>query len=485
MLTFLPLPAIDLPPVVPREFRAAWVATVDNIDWPSKKDLSADQQRKELVRILDTSERIGLNAIIFQVRPSCDSLYESKLEPWSEFLTGRQGKPPSPIWDPLEFAVKEAHRRGIELHAWVNPYRAKHFKATGPLAGNHIRNRRPDIAKTYGRYLWLDPGEPEAAAHTLRVIEDIVSRYDIDGLHIDDYFYSYSEKDSQGKAIPFPDDGSYSRYVAGGGTLSKADWRRDNVNRFVEKMYKSVKAKKPWVKVGISPFGIYRPGIPKGIVAGIDQYDFPLYADCLKWLRSGWCDYFSPQLYWKLDSTGQPFRKLLDWWMEQNVANRHIWPGLYTGRMNPSNGDWPLDEISNQIAATRNANAGGAVHFSFNSFLRNDKGISDLLRTKLYAAKSLPPESGPAGTVPTTPQITKVEVGSLTNVVRFKPGKEYRFVCLVSKAGGPTRILAMGDAGSGELVVPSERVQKGLTLHFVSRRGIIGPGNSTLDGILE
>lgn len=478
MLSLLPLSVIDLPAELPREFRGAWVATVDNIDWPSKKNLSADQQKGELVRILDTAERIGLNAIVFQVRPSCDALYESKIEPWSEFLTGQQGKPPNPKWDPLEFAVKEAHRRGLELHAWINPYRAKHFKATGPLAENHVRNRRPDIAKTYGRYIWLDPGEPGSASHTLAVIEDIVARYDIDGIHMDDYFYSYAEKDGKGQTIPFPDEASYARYVSSGGTLSRADWRRDNVNNFVEKMYKTIKTKKPWVKVGISPFGIYRPNIPKGIVAGIDQYDFPLYADCLRWLRNGWCDYFSPQLYWKLDSAGQPFRKLLDWWLEQNVANKHIWPGLYTGRMNPSNGDWPLEEISRQILATRSAKAGGAIHFSFNSFLRNDKGISNHLANNLYASKSLAPSFGETKGLPTAPSSVRIVALGKRSKVRFDPRPDFRFVCLISSTGGKQRILAISDAALGELSLPNASPRSGgrLTLHFTSKHGVLGSG---------
>jgi len=256
------------PPAIPREFRAAWVATVDNIDWPSSRTLTPDQQRSEMIHILDTAVSLRLNAIIFQVRPACDALYDSKLEPWSEYLTGRQGRAPSPYYDPLEFAVREAHARGIELHCWFNPYRAGHPAQRGPYALSHIRYRHPEIVKNYGRYLWLDPGEPLVQKHSLDVIRDVVRRYDIDGVHIDDYFYPYPEDGQE-----FQDQASYKRYQNGGGDLGLHDWRRQNVDHFVESAYKTIKSEKPWVKFGISPFGIYRPGIPETIKAGVDQYD--------------------------------------------------------------------------------------------------------------------------------------------------------------------------------------------------------------------
>jgi uncharacterized lipoprotein YddW (UPF0748 family) len=239
-LPSVPLPAAaDLPPPEPREFRGAWVATVANIDWPSKPGLSGAAQRDEAIALLDRARTIGLNAIVLQVRPAGDAIYPSALEPWTEYLSGEQGRAPvvagEPAWDPLAFWVHEAHRRGLELHAWFNPYRARHSAAKSPLAASHIGVRRPALVKTYGDMLWMDPGEPEAAAHTLAVVADVVRRYDVDGVHIDDYFYPYPVK--QGEVdLPFPDDDAYARHLLGGGTLARDDWRRSNVDGLVERL---------------------------------------------------------------------------------------------------------------------------------------------------------------------------------------------------------------------------------------------------------
>ncbi|MFN5956346.1 MAG: glycoside hydrolase family 10 protein, partial [Planctomyces sp.] len=226
----------DNPPAIPREFRGVWVATVANIDWPSKKGLPSDQQQAEMRRILDRAVELKLNAILLQVRPSCDAIYPSSLEPWSEFLTGQSGKPPSPEYDPLAMWIEEAHARGLELHAWVNPFRSRHFRAEGPDAANHINIARPDLVRKYDNLLWLDPGEPEAQEHSLRVIMDLVNRYDLDGVHYDDYFYPYP-KDN----VPFPDDAPFARARAAGETRSKADWRRANIDNFVRRLYEEIK----------------------------------------------------------------------------------------------------------------------------------------------------------------------------------------------------------------------------------------------------
>src|SRR5437773_2770134 len=218
------------PPFIQREFRGVWVATVSNIDWPSEPGLSTQQQKDELIAILDRAAALNLNAVILQVRPAADALYDSKLEPWSEYLTGEMGKPPNPYWDPLAFAITEAHNRGLELHALFNPYRARHPSAKSPVSPTHISVTHPELVRKYGQYLWMDPGEPAVREHTIGVIVDVVKRYDIDGVHIDDYFYPYAEFDSAGKKIDFPDSASYARYRAGGGTLERDDWRRENVN---------------------------------------------------------------------------------------------------------------------------------------------------------------------------------------------------------------------------------------------------------------
>lgn len=380
-------------PTVNREFRAVWVATVDNIDWPSKRTLSVEQQKAELIAILNRAQQLNLNAIVFQVRPACDALYDSPLEPWSEYLTGKQGQPPDPYYDPLTFAIEEAHKRGMELHAWINPYRAKHPSAKGQLADSHIVKTKPDVARKYGQLIWLDPGEPDTQAHSLAVIQDIVRRYDVDGIHMDDYFYPYHEIDSNKKDIPFPDDPSYKRYKSGGGTLGKDDWRRENVNVFIEKVYKSVKAEKPWVKLGVSPFGIYRPGYPEGI-KGFDAYQ-EIYCDAKKWLNNGWLDYLAPQLYWAIGQKEQSYPVLLKWWVGQNTQGRHIWPGNYTTKVGEnSKKAYSADEIVNQIKATRNQTGStGNIHFSMEVFMQNRLGLCEKLTRSVYSSPALIPAS--------------------------------------------------------------------------------------------
>ena len=382
-----------VPPAPQREFRGVWVATVGNIDWPSNKGLSTADQQKELLAILDAAASHGLNAVIFQVRPAGDAMYRSKIEPWSEYLTGRQGQAPDPLWDPLAFAVKEAHARGLELHAWFNPYRARHPSATGPLAKSHIARRRPGLVKKYGTQLWMDPGEPAVRAQTVKVVLDVVRRYDIDGVHLDDYFYPYKERRANG-STEFPDAASWKRYRRKGGTLDRDDWRRHNVDLLIEALHRGIAKAKPWVKFGVSPFGIWRPGNPE-TVKGFDAYA-ELYADSRKWLREGWVDYFTPQLYWAMGKEGQRYPELLAWWAEQNVKHRHLWPGNYTNKVT-ANGDsaaWRRDEVVAQVRATRaQPGATGNVHFSATAFLDDRDSVATALTRLVYAEDALVPAS--------------------------------------------------------------------------------------------
>ena len=387
-----PAQAIDWPPppAPPREFRGAWVATVANIDWPSQPGLAPDAQRSEAIAILDKARAIGLNALILQVRPAADAIYPSALEPWSEVLTGLQGRAPEPAWDPLAFWVEQAHRRGLELHAWFNPYRARHSLARSPLAAQHLALRRPELVKRYGDQLWMDPGEPDAAAQTLAVVADVLRRYDIDGVHIDDYFYPYPVPVPGGEAgaeLPFPDDESYARYRLGGGALAREDWRRANVDALVQALYRQVHEIKPWVRVGISPFGIGKPALRPAGVVGFSQYD-KLYADVERWLREGWLDYLAPQLYWPIASEGQPFTPLLDYWLAQNPADRHIWPGLFTSQVGRN---WQPREVIDQLALLRNRPAGGHIHFSIVALMQDREGLATQLRTSPYAQAALVP----------------------------------------------------------------------------------------------
>ena len=381
------------PPEPSREFRGAWVASVANIDWPSKPGLTTEQQQAEMVGILDTAQRLNLNAIVLQVRPSCDALYESKMEPWSEYLSGKMGEPPAPFYDPLKFAVDEAHKRGIELHAWFNPYRARHAEARSPISENHISVQHPDLVRKYGGYLWLDPSEKRVQDHSVDVIVDVVKRYDIDGVHIDDYFYPYKEKGPDGKVLDFPDEVNWQKYQQSGGKRARNDWRREHVNHFIERLYKSIKRQKTWVKFGISPFGIWRPGTPSTI-KGFDAYQ-EIYADSRLWLNQGWLDYWSPQLYWKQDQVGQSYSELLNWWVGENKKSRHVWPGNYTSRVaDGSKTPWPTSEIVRQIEITRRQHgAGGNLHFSMKSLMEPKTGLARALASSSYVEPALIPAS--------------------------------------------------------------------------------------------
>ena len=373
------------PPPVMREMRGLWVATVRNIDWPSNASLPADRQQAELIDILDRAVAAGFNAIVFQVRPAADAVYRSELEPWSVLLSGRQGTDPG--YDPLQFAIEQAHRRGLELHAWINPFRAGNASDTLVFAPNHVWNTRRQLVRVYGAQVWFDPGEPEAHEHSMRVVTDIVRRYDIDGIHMDDYFYPYPVRDSaRGGNLAFPDSASYAR---SGSTLGKDDWRRQNIDRFVERMYRESHAIKPAIKVGISPFGIWRPGNPPS-VAGFDAYA-AIYADARKWLREGWVDYFVPQLYWAIDAPQQSFPALLDWWIGENTRNRHVWPGLATYRAAASSNGFRRDEIARQVQLIRERPIPpGHIMFNTTTTLKRDNGVLETLRP-LYDQPALVP----------------------------------------------------------------------------------------------
>ncbi|MDT9001842.1 family 10 glycosylhydrolase [Paucibacter sp. APW11] len=405
-------------PAPAREFRAAWVATVANIDWPSRAGLSREQQIAEMLALLDRAQALRLNALILQVRNSADAIYPSALEPWSEVLSGVQGQDPG--WDPLARWVDEAHARGIELHAWFNPYRARPSGARGPRAAGHLSQTRPDWVKAYGDQLWTDPGEPEAAAHTLAVIDDVLQRYAIDGVHIDDYFYPYPIKDASGsQELDFPDEPSWARYRAGGGQLARAEWRRDNVNRLVAQLSQQVRRSRPGMLLGISPFGLPRPDLRPAGISGFSQYD-KLYADVERWLAEGWLDYLAPQLYWPRAQAAQAFAPLLQAWRGLNPKSRHIWPGLFSSRINSNADSWQPDEILGQIALSRaGSDAPGHAHFSMVALAQNRRGLADALLAGPYAEPALPPampwlaEDRATPPPPTAPLLEQRADGSL------------------------------------------------------------------------
>lgn len=370
-------------PDLPAEFRGVWIATVHNLDWPSKRGLPAAAQKAELTRLLDLAASMNLNAVVLQVRPAADALYASPLEPWSPVLTGRMGV--SPGYDPLQFAVDEAHRRGLELHAWVNPFRA--LAGSQPASAQHISRRRPDWMRPFAGQTWMDPGEPGVQAHTLEVVRDILRRYDVDGIHIDDYFYPYPVEDSAGRRrnIPFPDDATWRKYGRGG---DRDDWRRDNINRFVRSFYAEAKRVRPAAKVGISPFGIWRPGVPSGIEARLDAVR-DIHADSRLWLRSGWCDYFSPQLYWPIQPPAQSFPALLQWWRGQSRA-RPVWPGIAASRIGGPTGHTAA-EIVRETGLARQGAMPGAMFWSIGAFRRNAGGVTSRLQRELFAGRAVVP----------------------------------------------------------------------------------------------
>jgi uncharacterized lipoprotein YddW (UPF0748 family) len=383
-----------------REFRGAWITAVaTNQDWPSKPGLSVADQKAELISLLDRAVQLHLNAIIFQVRPACDAMYASSIEPWSEYISGTMGKPPQPFYDPLAFAIEEAHKRGLELHAWFNPFRALHPLRKSPVAPNHITRTHPELVRSYDMQLWLDPGEPAVREYVLRVVMDVVRRYDVDGVQFDDYFYPYMVKDALGRKLNFPDDASWRKYGVLSG-LNHDDWRRHNVNQFVQSVYQSIKATKPWVKFGISPFGIWRPGYPLQ-VKGLDAYA-SIYADSRLWFANGWLDYFAPQLYWPIDSPQQNFPVLLKWWAQQNVKGRHLWPGLAAFNVGEK---WKADEISRQIEITRNQpGAGGEMFFHLRS-LTDNRTLNDVIRAEYFQPALVPASPWLDSTPPDKPNL--------------------------------------------------------------------------------
>lgn len=371
-------------PEINREFRGVWIATVANINWPSKRNLSVFEQKTEALKLLDLLEDMNFNAVILQVRPSADAIYHSSLEPWSIFLTGEIGKIPEPFYDPLQFWIEESHKRGMELHVWLNPYRAHHSNG-GKLNKNSMVNKMPEeIVRLKNGMYWFDPSNPKTQDHVSNVVKDIVKRYDIDGVHFDDYFYPYA---SYNGGADFPDQKTWNSYKKSGGNLSKSDWRRNNVNVFIERIYKEIKEEKKHVKFGISPFGIWKSGYPEG-TSGLSQYD-ELYADAKLWLNKGWVDYFTPQLYWPINSKKQSFTKLLKWWNDENIQNRHLWPGLNTVEIKA---DDKTTEITNQIKVSKEIlnNKTGVVHYSMAGLLQNPN-LMKTLKGEVYKEKVLIP----------------------------------------------------------------------------------------------
>ncbi|GAC1416748.1 MAG: glycoside hydrolase family 10 protein [Flavisolibacter sp.] len=368
------------------EFRGVWMATVDNIDWPPKDQFNVEIQKKDYIRQLELHRQNGMNAIIFQARPAADAFYPSPYEPWSQWLTGRQGRPPVPFYDPLEFSLEEAHNRGFEYHVWCNPYRANFSIGKSSIAPAHITKIHPEWFLPYGGTLYFDPGNKEAQDWVIRVIKDIVTRYDVDAIHMDDYFYPYRIKGKE-----FPDQKSFAKYGKG---MDKNQWRRSNVDSIIFKLSSMIKMIKPWVKFGISPFGVWRnktnDSEGSDTEAGQTNYD-DLYADVLLWLRMKWIDYVAPQIYFEFSQPHAPYQVLLQWWNNHTYGRQcYIGLGLYKAGYNEAWKDPKL--IPREIDSLRlQTNVQGAIFFSSTSFDKNPLGWNDSLRNNYYRSPALIP----------------------------------------------------------------------------------------------
>lgn len=393
------------------EFRAVWVASVSNIDWPSKNNLTTAQQQEEFIRLLDMHQRHGMNAVIVQIRPSADAFYPSALEPWSEFLTGKQGVPPSPYYDPLQFMLDETHKRGMEFHGWFNPYRAA-FAANSSIAANHVTKKYPHWFVTYAGKKYFNPGMPEVRQHVNQIIKEVVSRYDVDAIHFDDYFYPYPVAGKD-----FPDAKAFKQYGAG---MTKDEWRRSNVDSIIKLLSETIKTINPRVKFGISPFGVWRNASndPMGSVtrAGLTNYD-DLYADILLWLQNGWIDYVAPQLYWEIGHRLCDYNVLLDWWAK-NGFGKHVYigHGIYRTTDKPTASWRNPKELPAQIVNLREYETiQGSAYFSSKSFNRNPNGWSDSLRNNYYKHPAIVPPMYWIDSVP--PQ--KPTVGKIADSRKF------------------------------------------------------------------
>ncbi|HZW38115.1 MAG TPA: family 10 glycosylhydrolase [Ignavibacteriaceae bacterium] len=361
------------------EMRGVWIATVVNYDWPSSPGLSVAQQKQELVDMIERMKLYGFNTIYFQVRAEADAFYNSNYEPWSYYLTGTQGVGPNPTYDPLEFAIEEAHKRGLELHAWFNPYRAVRTVGAYSISPNHISRTHPEYIITINTFKFLNPGLPEVEDYVLNVIMDVVKRYKIDGVHMDDYFYPYPPDQ-----ISTQDTATFRLYNRG--ITNIGDWRRDNVNKLVAEINDSIQVNKPYLKFGMSPFGIWKPGFPPGI-SGMDAYN-TIYCDAINWLQNQSIDYLTPQLYWAFGGATD-FAALANWWSDSAYAHgRHIYPGLATYREADI---YTANEIPSQLSFTRNnSKIQGTVQFRAKvPFYNNSKGITDSLKYNYFSAPSI------------------------------------------------------------------------------------------------
>ncbi|TDQ53404.1 glycoside hydrolase family 10 protein [Actinorugispora endophytica] len=468
-----------------RQLRGVWITTVRNIDWPSTTGLSAEQQQAELVEQLDRAAELGLNAVFFHVRPTADALYASDKEPWARYLTGRQGGDPG--YDPLEFATAEAHRRGIELHAWFNPYRVGWQKEDiDELVDDHPIRQNPEWLVTYDDQGYFDPGNPDARAWVTDVVLDVVERYDIDGVHFDDYFYPYP---AEGET--FDDDASWE--AGGGGFDDRGDWRRDNVNQLIRGIDERIEETKPWVRFGVSPFGIWRNEAtdPSGSASsGLQSYD-ALNADTRTWIREGWIDYVVPQLYWPQGFGTADYAELAPWWAEE-VAGTDV--DLYIGQAAYMVGEdgWKGDgALSTQLDFNAaHPEIGGDVFFSMKDLDGRARSAVERVAEEHYARPALPPPANGAGDGP-APVIGLAAESSDDGVALTWGGEEedrmyavYRVpgedTDLCALAGGENLVAVLG---AGERSYLDEAAPDGPARYYVTALDVFRAESAPGDGV--
>jgi uncharacterized lipoprotein YddW (UPF0748 family) len=366
-----------------REMRGAWVASVWNINFPSSANLDAEAQKAEMRKMLDRLQECGFNAVFFQVRPEGDALYKSELEPFSHYLTGKQGKDPG--YDPLAYMIEQAHQRNLEVHAWLNPYRASSSRRTEQVSP-HVAVEHPEHVHVYDTTKWMDPGAPVVQKKLVDVCRDITKRYDVDGIHFDDYFYPYPKE-----GVEFPDQRTYAAYQAAGGKLARDDWRRENVNKAVRDVQAAVREEKDYVRFGISPFGLPAPDRPEG-TSGFDQYE-GLYADTQKWMDEGWVDYLAPQLYWRTDQPKQAYGKLVNWWADHSKEGRYIFAGNDLRALG-SNSKWNINEYRKQVELSRakyEQGSQGNLWWHVGPLLENRQNINQVFQQEFYKEPALTP----------------------------------------------------------------------------------------------
>jgi len=368
------------------EFRGVWIATLTAIDWPDRPTINSLDQKEQFIRLLDMHKRNGINAIVMQIRPAADAFYPSEFEPWSQWLTGVQGLAPVPFYDPLEFMITETHKRGMEFHAWMNPYRAVFNIFNSSISAAHITKTHPEWFITYGDKKYFDPGNKDVQKYVTNIVKDVVSRYAVDAIHFDDYFYPYP--------ISGKEFADYKTFVQYGNGMSRADWRRSNVDSIIRMLYTTIKQQNNKCQFGISPFAVWRNAnkdADGSETSGLSNYD-DLYADILLWLKNSWIDYVAPQLYWEIGHHSMPYEVLVDWWSEHTYGkNCYIGLGIYRGGSSSAWRDKTL--LPRQIDKLRaTPNIQGMIFFSSRSFEKNLNGWSDSLRLNFFSTPAPTPK---------------------------------------------------------------------------------------------